>query len=584
MYFWINRCIDLTRMNSILTSINLVKTEYSEADFYNFWQLASEMVGLDVQDKKLAKIIEAIHKAQRPFQCKAEASTYQQIQFSTIFSLQKQALEFFNQGFILVCDDVTTWERLIIATAPKQVSNAVDWVCKVYKYVMNQTTLSALEVISHPHLAQDQELHNLAVEWEYTLRKTQKQLSNLDLPNHPLCNYLSFLTRKNGFLNIFNEIIEKLPSKIQAQTRFLSEYIPLLDGKNRCIEWFKKAVCVGVYSNQIRLGIHEALKFTPAQVVFCLKHSQIRPSLSHLLQSKTTNMTQQLMRWKSSNPLNILSYSQETVFCHPLLNDQIAQKYPEKIFPTKVERPTAKPIVGSRPTTISATGFNLLMQDPYGFYAKYILKLSPLERITCQSFAKEFGMATHKTIEIYLKSGFDAATKYIDTLRLSSPAILWKAKLQRILDWVRNQIDDLSPSEIHSEKDFQTTLGEITIKARIDALFFLNAGNLVVNFKTGTPPSKAEVINGYAPQLAIEMFLAGKTYVDKSVQAEFWQLKGTQPSGITSTSLAIPIDTLQKTFEKITSHYLIRNSEFLTCPWPSKTPKCNEYKNLERLI
>jgi len=571
-------------MNSVLTSINLVKTEYPEADFYNFWQLASELINSDIPDKKLAKIIKATHEAQQPFQCKIEASTYQQIQFSTIFSLQKQALEFFDQGFILVCDDVTTWERLIIATAPKQISYALDWICKLYKYTMHQTTVNILEVLNHPHLAQDQELHNLVVEWEYTLRKTQKKSSDLDLPNHPLCNYLSHVMRKNSFLNIFNEIVEKLPSTIQAKTRFLTEYIPILDGKNRCIEWFKKAIYIGSYSAQIRLGLHEALKFTPAQVVFCLKHSQIRPRLSHLLLSETENMTEQLIRWKSSNPLNILSYSQETVFCHPLLNDHIAQKHQEKIFPSKGERPTANPIVSSRPTTISATGFNLLMQDPYGFYAKYILKLSPLERITSQSFAKEFGIATHKTIEIHLKSGLDATIKYIDTLRLSNPPILWKAKLLRIVNWTHNQINDLSPSEIHSEKDFQITLGPITIKARIDALLFLSAGNLVVNFKTGMPPSKTEVTSGYTPQLAIEMLLVHKTYGNKSIQAEFWQLKGTQPSGIISTGLAIPMDTLQAALEKITSHYLIRNSEFLTCPWPSKTPKCIEYKNLERLV
>jgi len=72
-------------MNSILTSINLVKTEYSEADFYNFWQLASEMVGLDVQDKKLAKIIEAIHNHSGHFSAKQKHLLINKFNFPQFF-------------------------------------------------------------------------------------------------------------------------------------------------------------------------------------------------------------------------------------------------------------------------------------------------------------------------------------------------------------------------------------------------------------------------------------------------------------------------------------------------------------------
>lgn len=574
-------------MSAIIPVIDLIRSDFPDADFYNLWQLASELKSPEVSDKKLAKIIKAMHDSQQPFQCKAEAPTYQQVQHSTFFSLQKQALEFFDQGFILVCDDIAIWERLIIATAPKQISIVLDWICKVYKHTMHQITVNALEVLNHPHLAQNQELHNLITKWEYDLRKTQKQSSNLDLPNHPLCNCLVQTTHNKDFLTIFNEIVKKLPPAIQTQTRSLIEYIPLLDGKNRCIEWFKKAVYMSICSPQVRLGIHEALKFTPSQVVFCLKHTQIRPQLSHLLfeSSQKENLTEQLLQWKKRDSLNILSYSKEAIFCHPLADDDIRQKYQERKFLTSGEKPIANPAPNSRPKSISATGFNLLMQDPYGFYARYILKLNTLERITNRSPAREFGIAAHEILELLLKSGFDTALKCVDTLKLSNPVILWKTKLLRILNWVHDQINNLSPHEIQSEKALEIILlDSITVKARIDALLFLATGNLVVNFKTGTPPSKAEVINGYFPQLAIEMFLGHKIYDNGLIQAEFWQLKGTQPAGITSSSLAIPMNTLQTELEKIISHYLIRNSPFLTCPWPSKTSKCNEYKNLERLI
>ncbi len=572
-------------MGHVTTAIDLTRSKFPDTDFYNFWQIASEVTNQDTVDTQFAKIIQVIQKNQQPFQCHAKTSAYKHLHFSTVFSLKKHALEFFNQEFVLICDDITIWDHLIKVTAAKQISIALDWTCKLYKYATQKTLVNALEMLKHPHLTQDEEFNKIITDWEYALRKTQQQLLDTYFPDHPLCTYLLKIIHQNKFIDTFKEIIEKLPESTQAQTNFLAEYIHLLDGKNHCVEWFKKAVYVNTCSSQIRLGLHEALKFTPTQVVFCLRHNQIRPQLSHRLfkDIKKENLAEQLLQWKGNNPLNILSYSQEAVFCHPLVNSDHQQKYQEKRLLLLGEKPIANPITSSRPTTISATGFNLLMQDPYGFYARYILKLRALERLTNNNFAKEFGLATHKTIELYLKSGFDAALQYAHALKLSSHELLWKNKLLRILNWVHDQINDLSPNEIQSEKDFQTILGSITLKARIDALLFITVGNLVVNFKTGMPPGKTEVTSGYAPQLAVEMFLGHKEYDHRPIQAEFWQLKGTQPVGITSSSLAIPMNTLETELEKIISHYLVRNSQFLTCPWPSKTPKCNEYKNLERL-
>lgn len=571
-------------MNSTTAAIDLVRSEFPNADFYIFWQIASELTNKNIADGQLTKIIQSIQENQRSFHCQANTSTSQQYQFSTVFSLYKRAVEFFNQGFVLVCDDITIWEQLIKTTTSKQINVVLDWVCKVYRYTTQKTLINAIEMLNHPLLTQDKEFNKLITDWEYIIRKQQQSLDT-DLPNHPLCSYLLKITYKNNFPDLFKEIIQRLPTAIQSQTNILLEYTHLLDGENHCAEWFKKAVYMNTCSAQIRLGLHEALKFTPTQVVFCLRHSQIRPQLSYLLfkDIKKENLTEQLLQWKGQNLLNILSHSQETIFSHPLVNSECLQKCQEKQFPMVGEKPSAIPIISSRPTTISATGFNLLMQDPYGFYARYILKLRTLERTANQNFAKEFGLAAHKAIEIYLKNELDAASKYVQALKLSSPSVLWKSRLLRILNWVHDQINDLHPKEIQSEKDFHTVLGSITIKARIDVLLSVTAGNLVVNFKTGMPPSKTEVTSGYAPQLAIEMFLGHKAYEHQPIQAEFWQLKGTQPAGISSSSLAIPMNTLQTELEKIISHYLMRNSPFLTCPWPSKTPKCNEYKNLERL-
>ncbi len=376
-----------------------------------------------------------------------------------------------------------------------------------------------------------------------------------------------------------------MPHSLEQRLLPLADYVSLLDGTDHCLEWFKAAVSLGTCPPQIHLGLHAALEFNPNQVVFCLKHNQFRPLQSQFLFKNrvSENLTELLTQWKGQAHLNIFGYTQETTFHHPFVQDSILEQRQMQRLTMIDEKPIANPVVSSRPTTISATGFNQLMQDPYGFYARTILKLRYLEQTCAQTYAKEFGLTVHKVIEMYLKNGLEDALKYFHALKLGKRTILWKGRILRILHWVDAQMNDLKPLKADSEKEFQAFLGPITLKARIDACVFTSQGNLVVNFKTGNPASKTDATNGYAPQLAIELFLASKAYTNISTQAEFWQLKGTQPVGNVLSNIAIPTNSLQKDLEKITFHYLTKNTPFLTCPWPSKTPQYNEYKNLERV-
>ena len=244
-----------------------------------------------------------------------------------------------------------------------------------------------------------------------------------------------------------------------------------------------------------------------------------------------------------------------------------------------IEKPVANPPLNSRPTSISATDFNLLMQDPYGYYAKHILKLKQLERVGVDKLAKEFGIAVHKLIEIYLKN--EDYLQYLENLTLSSPKILWFGRMLRILEWIKQQISELKPIEIQCEKDFKTLLlGSVLLKSRVDALIVTESGSLVVNFKTGTPPTKSDVANGYSPQLLVEMFCSHNINLK---QGEIWQLKGSTPSGTVSVSIAMPIETIRNNLEKVISHYLLDKKPFLICPWPLKKSKYSEYNYLERL-
>ncbi len=590
-------------MNDFLASIQLARSEFPTmgfADFCNLWQIADEIKTLGTMpiasasleqrnQQSILKIIKKIHEVDLPFQCTAKLDTSKQAQYSSLFSLSQQALELFNQGFVLVCDDVNLWQQITQTVSNNQTSTAQDWIQKLYTYTTKKNLVNTIEMLRHPLLEKvDSDFHKTILNWEYSLRKNQQQTLGTDFPNHPLCHQLLNIVGNQTFSATFSEVFQKLSLSIQQQLSRLIDSTELLDSTLDCLEWFKGAVNLEKHHSQIHLGLHAALKFKPEQVVFCLKHNQIRPLQSHLLFKNVNgkNLSDLLFQWAAKKQLNVLSYSSDATFEHPLVQVDMLEKHQVKRISMVGEKPIANPIVSSRPTTISATGFNQLMQDPYGFHARYILKLRHLERSCAQNFAKEFGLATHKIIEVYLKQGLETALQHLHTLKLSSHPILWKGKISRILEWIQTQVNDLHAIKIQSEHELSTqliTIQQITLKARVDACIFTSQGNLVVNFKTGMPPSKTEATNGYAPQLAIEMFLCAKTYTNTSTQAEFWQLKGTQPAGIVSSNIAVPVEALQIELEKVTHHYLTQNSPFLTCPWPSKTPKYNEYKNLERL-
>lgn len=577
---------------SILASIKQARIEFPTirfAGFHNLWQVANELKNLNTIQKAaeyleqqgqtgLLKILQTLISTPTPLQCPVPITQPRQIQFSSQFALIQQVIEFYNQGFVVICDDLNLWKQIHYAVSDHQINIAADWISKFYTYTTTKKLINTIEMLRHPLLKNvDEHFHKCVMHWEYTLRKNQQQSLEGAFPDHPLCQTLLNTT--------FKEVFDHLPPSAQQQVLPLTEYITLLDGTDHCLEWFKGAITLSTCPSQLRLGVHSALEFKPNQVIFCLKHNQFRPLQSQFLFKKKMdkNLTELLLAWKGTSHLNILGHTQNIIFYHPLVQDERLEQHQVKRLTTVDAKPIANPNVNSRPTTISATGFNQLMQDPYGFYARYILKLRHLERIHPQLLQQEFGLIVHKILEIYIKQGFENALKYFYSLILGRHTILWKGRILRILHWVHAQMNDLKPVKIEGEKDFQSSVGPITLKARIDACVFTPQGNLVINFKTGNPPSKIDVTNGYAPQLAIEMFLASKESPNISTQAEFWQLKGTKPIGNILSNIAIPTDLLQKEFEKITLHYLTKNTPFLTCPWPSKTPKYNEYKHLERI-
>ncbi len=233
------------------------------------------------------------------------------------------------------------------------------------------------------------------------------------------------------------------------------------------------------------------------------------------------------------------------------------------------------------PKALSATAIELLMQNPYGFYAKYILKLKNQPWFE-QLSAKDFGILTHKCLENMMKQGKSAATMHLTN---GTPyPVHWQRKIMKILDWVAQRMASISHNTPVAEIKKSIILQlknnqQLCIEARCDSILETEAGLLVINFKTATPPSKTDVLNGFYPQLIIEDFVQNTPHS----QAEFWHLKGTQPVGLI-VNFAFNKQEIQQNIEKIINYYFAsQKTKFFACPWPLKKPKYDHYLHFARL-
>ncbi len=187
----------------------------------------------------------------------------------------------------------------------------------------------------------------------------------------------------------------------------------------------------------------------------------------------------------------------------PALADAIDFAEPAGAYP----RPRPQPTMEQRKVSISVTGLDRLRADPYQFYASSILSLSELDQLDAQPTPAWQGTVAHKILEEWHKRGEPLAAIAEEELQAMHAhpltRALWRPRLLRALEWVEAQIAaDPSRQPVLWEEKGTLDWRGVTIHGRIDRLDRLEDGTLaVVDYKTGKPPSGAQVEAGYALQL-----------------------------------------------------------------------------------
>jgi ATP-dependent helicase/nuclease subunit B len=196
---------------------------------------------------------------------------------------------------------------------------------------------------------------------------------------------------------------------------------------------------------------------------------------------------------------------------------------PDKIEPVK--RPEPKPPRAARPLKLSVTAIEDWLRDPYTIYAKYILRLAPLDPVDMPLSAADRGSAIHDALGEFTQTYATAlpddparalrliGEKYFAPLMERPEArALWWPRFQRIAGWFagwetvrREDINAIAaeirgeiPIHLDNERTFILSARADRIEHRRDRTY------AILDYKTGQPPTGKQVRMGLSPQLTLE--------------------------------------------------------------------------------
>jgi ATP-dependent helicase/nuclease subunit B len=207
-------------------------------------------------------------------------------------------------------------------------------------------------------------------------------------------------------------------------------------------------------------------------------------------------------------------------------------------------RPQPKPPVNLRPRNLSATNIDLLNLNPYDIYVKKILALKKTNPLEKENIHARVGIILHsiferysRDYEKYRRSGSGALALLVkDTLdhSFANDQLLTELYYDRVLETTRYfiELDERSRKENYSitlEDWNECDLGagkNFFLSARIDRMEKLNNSMRIIDYKTGTAPSKTDIICGWRLQLPVEALILSKSRPGIDIESlQYWLVK-----------------------------------------------------------
>jgi ATP-dependent helicase/nuclease subunit B len=214
-------------------------------------------------------------------------------------------------------------------------------------------------------------------------------------------------------------------------------------------------------------------------------------------------------------------------------------------------QPKPSPPLALRPRNLSVSDIERWMRDPYALYAKKVLRLEPLKLADEPPGAADRGSAIHDALEQFFK---DAQTAWPENphealMRAGETAFaawkdrpgvwaLWWPRFEDLAHWVLKEHASLHAAgrtiaalETTGQRQFDVSGQPWIVRAKADRIDQDQNGLVILDYKTGSVPTRGAMEQGYAPQLPVEGLIAQtggfKAPVATVSGFEYWSLSTT---------------------------------------------------------
>ncbi len=278
-----------------------------------------------------------------------------------------------------------------------------------------------------------------------------------------------------------------------------------------------------------------------------------------------------------------------------------------------ISRPEPRPPLDLRPQRLSVTRIERLRRDPYAIFAEYVLKLAPLPPLGSEPGAREIGVAIHEAIAKFVAHHPrgalppDARQTLLAFAREKLDGFM-KDPAFASFQWPRIEagLDHALAFELERRAVggdiFIETRGEMALTLEGGARFLLTAvadrieidpqGRAsVFDYKTGAPPTNAQVEVGWSPQLTLETAMveagafkevgarevSGAAYVGLKNGGKTQWLKGKEKS------FADIVAEHRAEVEKMLSQFHDEATPYASRPHPAFMGDAGDYDHLARV-
>lgn len=276
--------------------------------------------------------------------------------------------------------------------------------------------------------------------------------------------------------------------------------------------------------------------------------------------------------------------------------------------------PEPRPPVDARPRRLSVTEIETWMRDPYGIYARHVLKLRALDPLDADPGAAERGIFVHRALDRFVREypqalPQDAEARLLAIGRevfgpaLSRPGVwaFWWPRFARIARWFvaleaqrRGSLDE-SRGELDGRLILAGPGGDFELVCKADRIDRRRDGGLlVIDYKTGAVPKRADIDLGFSPQLPLEAAIAasgGFAGLVPGAIAElaYWRLTGGEVAGEVKpvaegeAAIRMLVEEAVAGLQALITSFDDPNTPYRAWPRPERAPQFTDYAHLARV-